>query len=177
MSTMSINTVTEAFALDSHAEADWAEQENAARDEALAYIRSKWPEAEWGEVRDGGNVFSVLRAVRQERVCAACLADSRSLAGRGCDRRRKIGMIAREESNGSPRFSVRFRSCPLEAARETDKAPLDRMIGWSRLTQKQQGQTFGAFDHDGISPDVRRAYRQALGAADDGGWLTLGGRR
>ena len=50
MSLMSIGAAMGAMGLGPSAELEAQERERAARDEAMAYIRFKWPEAEWGDI-------------------------------------------------------------------------------------------------------------------------------
>ena len=154
-------------------EEEMREREKAAKDEVMAYIRSRWPEDRQQDNIYLGNIFSQLQAVRQERVCASCLEGGQPL----CDGKRWVKSLARKEYRGQPRYEDGLRPCPLSAAKEAAATPFDRLVRSSRLTEKQQAQTFDAFSLDGVSRDIRRAYFLAMGAVTDGSWLALCGQR
>lgn len=153
--------------------ADLREQAQAAKDEILSYIRGKWPEAQWDELSSRNDIYGTLRAVRQERICASCLESGDPL----CDGRRSVGIILRQESARGCSYAPYVRPCPRAQAEKAKVTPFDRLVAHSRLCEKQRSQTFDAFNLEGVNRDVRRAYFMALGAASDGAWLALGGRR
>jgi len=169
----SVNEVTAAMGLQFPSEAQMREQAQAARDEVMACIRSKWPEAEWGDLRNGNDVYSFLRAARQGRICASCLEGETPL----CDGRRYVCDIFRDEFQGHPRYEVRFRPCPLNVAREAGKTTFDRLFEQSGLSEKQRGQTFQAYETSGLGSDIRKAKGIAMVTAEEGSWLILAGLR
>ena len=154
-------------------EAEIREREQAAKNEVLTYIRSMWPEDVVDEMAYTGDVYAQLQAVRQGRVCASCREGGEPL----CDGKRPVSFLMRKEFCGQPRYKACYRPCPLRAAKEDGRTPFDRLFTHSRLSEKQRGQTFEAFDRDGVSRDVRRAYFMASGAVEDGSWLALCGMR
>ncbi|MBQ9528619.1 MAG: ATP-binding protein [Fretibacterium sp.] len=153
-------------------EAEARKWEQKARDEIMAYIGSRWPDANEGSI--SGDIYSVLRAVRQERMCASCCDSDSPLCDGG---RAVMALDRRERIRGGYLYTSSLRRCPRSQA-GTNKATLfERLAANSRLSRKQLAQTFGAFNREGISHDVRRAYFMAMGAAEDGAWLALCGRR
>lgn len=158
-------------------EAEVEAQREADRNEALAYLHSKgWTEATLDDVTAWGphTAMEIIKAKRQELACEKC----RETGILTCPTGRVIPVICRsKDAWGRVRYDVPYTHCPVRMEKVANETPFDRLLSYSRLSEKQRGQTFEAFNRDGVSLDVRRARLMAMGAAEDGAWLTLGGRR
>ncbi len=144
-----------------------------AHEKALVYLRARWPDAEWDDVRNKNDlaVAELLRAAEQDQACAEC----QRAGGRRCGGK-MVGTVVRGEYRGRPSYEVRFRHCPMR--KDVCRTPYEALVAKSGLSCRQRGQTFEAFNTACLGSSVLGARLQAMAAAKDGkSWLTLGGVR
>ena len=132
--------------------------------EALAYIRSKWREAEWKDVKRIG-AAELLRVKQQEELCIKCRGSKIHL----CSGNRFVSSLIREERGGQAFYTLAAHPCPIRR--------LESLIANSGLTANQRTQNFQTYRTDGLSAGVKRAKGLAMRAAEEGSWLILAGLR
>lgn len=138
--------------------------------EALAYVQSKWWEAEMWDLK--AHSSDILRVQRDEETCAKCTG-----AGK-CPLNYHPLTLSAEEKQGQRAYVVRVGKCGSDTAQETrNQGQFEDLLKASGLSAKQQKQTFEAYVSEGLGADVRNAELQAIRAAMKGEWLVLAGKR
>ena len=137
--------------------------------EALLYVRSKWPGAEWAQIHV--RTLDILRVKQDEQTCAEC-------TGKGACPLRYYPLVLCEEQAGAETYILRAGKCGSAAALKSMKeSQSGDLIKASGLTLQQQAQTFEAFDVDADEAEPLAALAQALLAAKTGKWLVLAGKQ
>ena len=132
--------------------------------EALDYVRSKWPEAEWKDVERLG-AAELLRVKQQEELCIKCRGSKIHL----CSGNRFVSFLIREERGKQAFYTLAVQPCPIKR--------LENLIAHSGLIGEQRTQTFRTYRTEGLNADIKRAKGMAMRAAEDGSWLILAGLR
>lgn len=143
------------------------EQQDA---EALAYVQSKYWEAEAQDLRAIG--ADILRVRRDEETCAKCTG-----AGK-CSLNYHPMILSAEDVRDRKVFVVRVGSCGSDVAQQSrHQGAFEDLVKASGLTAKQQKQTFEAYITKGLGAEVNAAKGRAMVAAIEGQWLVLAGKR
>lgn len=138
--------------------------------EALAYVQSKWWEAERQDLQAHG--VDILRVRRDEETCGKCTD------GGKCPLNYRPMVLSAEELFGQRVYVVRVGSCGSDTAQRSRKqAEADDLLAVSGLSAKQQKQTFDAYITRGLGAEVNMAKGRAMVAAAEGEWLVLAGKR
>jgi len=136
--------------------------------EALAYVRSKWRNAEMEDVYSPS--ADVLGAMKDEAACAKCEGK--------CPLNYHPRTLHAERLRDKMAYVVRVGNCRSSAAQNALKgARIEDLIKASGLTPKQQKQTFETYATKGLGADVSTAKGRAMLAAEDGSWLVLAGKQ
>jgi DNA replication protein DnaC len=137
---------------------------------ALAYVRSKFGEVELEDIRALSS--DVLRVKRDEQTCAECRGSGK------CPLHYHPLVLSAEEWRGRTVYNLRAGKCGSPVAmRERGEALAEDLIKASGLTAKQQTQTFETYVTAGLGSDASVAKGLAIGAAENGEWLVLAGKR
>jgi DNA replication protein DnaC len=142
-------------------------------EEALAYVRSKWGEAERKDIQ--ALSADVLRVKWDERTCADCRGSG------NCPLHYHPLILSANKYRGRTVYNIYAGNCGSESHGE---AMARNLIKVSGLTPKQMAQTFDAYVIEEFSEmdefgetDMSVAKDRAMCAAKDGSWIVLAGKR
>ena len=141
------------------------------------YLRLKFPEAEEEELRTDNvqDKHGLEEALRIDRTCALCCS---------CDGSCSLGNNGERPKGGRPvvmlknhKLEVGYTTC-IRCKNDKHKPDpaFETRVKRSGLSEKQKGQTFASYGHEGMSDEIVSAKAKAILSAKNGTSLILAGK-